>query len=288
MPKTFSTPSAWSMRARTSPPLVSVMMSPRVARSGGPDVFSATIRPPRRGKRGRGDPSRLPRFSTMDIARRCSKACCTGSRCSARCWRAGAVGGLIAGLLGVGGGIVIVPALDAALDLAGVSPAASLHVAVATSMATIIPTSISSSRVAREPRRRRLRHREALVGADRRRCARRCAGCVAGGCDACSPPSSAVVAAAVALKMLLPLDRPRAAPHDSRRTGRRRDPGGHRCGCRDDGHRRRRAERADHDAVRRADAQGRRHRSAARALDQRARDRGLPACTGCRMPPRCR
>jgi uncharacterized membrane protein YfcA len=59
---------------------------------------------------------------------------------------AGALGGLLAGLLGVGGGIVIVPVLDAALNLAGVSPDASLHVAVATSMATIIPTSISSSR----------------------------------------------------------------------------------------------------------------------------------------------
>jgi uncharacterized membrane protein YfcA len=59
---------------------------------------------------------------------------------------AGAVGGLLAGLLGVGGGIVIVPALDLALTLAGVDPAVALHVAVATSMATIVPTSISSSR----------------------------------------------------------------------------------------------------------------------------------------------
>jgi uncharacterized membrane protein YfcA len=59
---------------------------------------------------------------------------------------AGAAGGLMAGLLGVGGGIVIVPALDAALTLAGVDPAVALHVAVATSMATIVPTSISSSR----------------------------------------------------------------------------------------------------------------------------------------------
>lgn len=59
---------------------------------------------------------------------------------------AGAVGGLLAGLLGVGGGIVIVPALDLALTLAGVDHAVALHVAVATSMATIVPTSISSSR----------------------------------------------------------------------------------------------------------------------------------------------
>jgi uncharacterized membrane protein YfcA len=59
---------------------------------------------------------------------------------------AGAMGGLLAGLLGVGGGIIIVPALDLALAMAGVEPAAALHLAVATSMATIVPTSISSSR----------------------------------------------------------------------------------------------------------------------------------------------
>lgn len=58
----------------------------------------------------------------------------------------GALGGLLAGLLGVGGGIVIVPVLDAALEFAGVPSGAALHVAVATSMATIIPTSLSSSR----------------------------------------------------------------------------------------------------------------------------------------------
>jgi uncharacterized membrane protein YfcA len=58
----------------------------------------------------------------------------------------GAVGGLLAGLLGVGGGIVIVPVLDAALEFAGVQSGAALHIAVATSMATIVPTALSSSR----------------------------------------------------------------------------------------------------------------------------------------------
>jgi uncharacterized membrane protein YfcA len=59
---------------------------------------------------------------------------------------AGAVGGLLAGLLGVGGGIVIVPALDFALVAAGVPGSVALHMAVATSMATIVPTALSSSR----------------------------------------------------------------------------------------------------------------------------------------------
>ncbi|MBM4205345.1 MAG: sulfite exporter TauE/SafE family protein [Gammaproteobacteria bacterium] len=58
----------------------------------------------------------------------------------------GVVGGLMAGLLGVGGGIVIVPVLDFAYALLGVDPAVRLQFAVATSLATIIPTSISSAR----------------------------------------------------------------------------------------------------------------------------------------------
>ena len=57
----------------------------------------------------------------------------------------GAAGGVLAGLLGVGGGIVIVPALDAALGILGVDAGVRMHVAVATSLATIVLTSISSS-----------------------------------------------------------------------------------------------------------------------------------------------
>ena len=58
----------------------------------------------------------------------------------------GLVGGVLAGLLGVGGGIVIVPVFEFALTLLGVDPGVRMHVAVATSLATIVPTSISSSR----------------------------------------------------------------------------------------------------------------------------------------------
>ncbi|HSN71237.1 MAG TPA: sulfite exporter TauE/SafE family protein [Steroidobacteraceae bacterium] len=59
---------------------------------------------------------------------------------------AGISGGLLAGLLGVGGGIVIVPLLELAFTGAGLDPEVTMHLAVATSMATIVPTSISSSR----------------------------------------------------------------------------------------------------------------------------------------------
>ena len=58
----------------------------------------------------------------------------------------GAVSGVLAGLLGIGGGIVIVPVLDAVLAFLGVDAAIRMHIAVATSLATIIPTSIASSR----------------------------------------------------------------------------------------------------------------------------------------------
>jgi uncharacterized membrane protein YfcA len=58
----------------------------------------------------------------------------------------GLVGGFISGLFGVGGGIVIVPVLDAVLGNLGVDGAVRMQLAVATSLATIVPTSIASAR----------------------------------------------------------------------------------------------------------------------------------------------
>ncbi len=59
---------------------------------------------------------------------------------------AGCVAGVLAGLFGIGGGIVIVPVLDTVLSILEVDAAIRMHVAVATSLATIIPTSIASAR----------------------------------------------------------------------------------------------------------------------------------------------
>lgn len=57
----------------------------------------------------------------------------------------GLVAGVVAGMLGVGGGIVLVPVLYQALTFLGVDEAACMPLAVGTSLATIIPTSIRST-----------------------------------------------------------------------------------------------------------------------------------------------
>jgi hypothetical protein len=56
----------------------------------------------------------------------------------------GAVAGFMAGLFGIGGGLIIVPLLVYAFTLQGVAPEVLTHMAVATSLATIVVTSISS------------------------------------------------------------------------------------------------------------------------------------------------
>ena len=58
----------------------------------------------------------------------------------------GVVAGLLAGLLGVGGGIVIVPILFLVFEGLDFPDATLMQVAVATSLATIIPTSVASAR----------------------------------------------------------------------------------------------------------------------------------------------
>jgi uncharacterized protein len=118
---------------------------------------------------------------------------------------AGLAGGLLAGLLGVGGGIVVVPALDIAYGIAGIPAEVRMHLAVGTSLATIVPTSISSARA----------HR--AHGAVDERVSRLWAppmtlGAVAGAGLAAIAPGQllagvfAFVAMAAAAKMLLPLD----------------------------------------------------------------------------------
>lgn len=59
---------------------------------------------------------------------------------------AGILGGILAGLLGVGGGIVIVPVLFSTLEAIGLDAGIAIKVAVATSLATIVVTSFSSAR----------------------------------------------------------------------------------------------------------------------------------------------
>ena len=58
----------------------------------------------------------------------------------------GLISGTLAGLLGVGGGIVIVPVLFNVLPLFGIPEAVQMKLAIGTSLATIIPTSIQSAR----------------------------------------------------------------------------------------------------------------------------------------------
>lgn len=58
----------------------------------------------------------------------------------------GTLAGFLAGLLGIGGGMVLVPGLYFGLKAMGFDSGALMHVAVGTSLAVIIPTGLSSAR----------------------------------------------------------------------------------------------------------------------------------------------
>lgn len=58
----------------------------------------------------------------------------------------GLFAGFMAGLLGVGGGLLMVPVLSWAFAQQGFTPEYNIHIALATSLAVIVPTSVSSLR----------------------------------------------------------------------------------------------------------------------------------------------
>ena len=59
---------------------------------------------------------------------------------------AGAAAGFLSGVFGIGGGLIIVPMLLFALHLQGVSDQVAIHIAIASSMTTIVVTALSSVR----------------------------------------------------------------------------------------------------------------------------------------------
>jgi uncharacterized membrane protein YfcA len=122
----------------------------------------------------------------------------------------GVIAGFVAGLLGVGGGIVTVPVLEYFLRFAGVPEEYRMHVAVATSLAAIIPTSISSART---------HHARGAVDAQLAKSwgVAVVLGAALGSLLASNAPVAVLagvfggVALLIAAKMLLPLDHLRAA-----------------------------------------------------------------------------
>jgi uncharacterized membrane protein YfcA len=130
----------------------------------------------------------------------------------------GLVAGFVAGLLGVGGGIVTVPVLEYSLRFAGLPEEYRMHMAVATSLAAIVPTAISSARS---------HHARGAVDWElaRRWAAPMLAASLAGSLLASHAPVAVLtsvfgcVALLIAAKMLLPLDHLRLAQAPPRGLG---------------------------------------------------------------------
>lgn len=59
----------------------------------------------------------------------------------------GAIAGLLAGLFGIGGGVIVVPVLVLAFNLQGINPELVFYMAIATSLANIMFTSLSAIRM---------------------------------------------------------------------------------------------------------------------------------------------
>ncbi len=57
----------------------------------------------------------------------------------------GSLAGFLAGLLGIGGGIILVPLFLWAFEASGFAPEIMVHTAFGTSLAIIIPTALSST-----------------------------------------------------------------------------------------------------------------------------------------------
>ncbi len=57
----------------------------------------------------------------------------------------GTVAGFLAGLLGIGGGVILVPGLYAIFKMLGISDEIIMHMALGTSLAIIVPTGLSSA-----------------------------------------------------------------------------------------------------------------------------------------------
>ncbi len=130
----------------------------------------------------------------------------------------GLIAGFVAGMLGVGGGIVTVPVLEYSLRFAHVPEEYRMHVAVATSLAAIIPTAISSARS---------HHARGAVDWElaKRWAAPMLLGSLSGSLLASHAPLSVLagifggVALLIAAKMLLPLDHLRVSQAPPRGIG---------------------------------------------------------------------